>query len=194
MSTLLALDIAILPPSLVWQRAVQLSAGLGADPAHHLILDESHLPHITLSQEFVRVDELDAVFERIDEALRAQPPLTLQVTGGARGGSSVWMAIEKAPLLAELHERIMHALVGLERPGAGPGAFFDGDARVGDVTWVSGYRLKSSFGAFTPHITLGHADELPVVEPITFIASTIAACHLGRFCSCRAVLRSWDLA
>ena len=73
----------------------------------------------------------------------------------------MWMAIEKTPALTELHERLMEALRGLERPGGGPAAFFGGDARVGDVMWVTGYRLKSSFGAFTPHITLGHGDEPP---------------------------------
>ena len=194
MSNILALDVAILPPAEVRQRAVQLSAAFANDPAHHLRLDDDHLPHITLSQEFVRVEELDAVFDRIDEALRGQPPLALQVTGGARGGHSIWMAIERTPALTELHERIMHALVGLDRPGGGPGAFFDGDARVGDVMWVTGYRLKSSFGAFTPHITLGHGNEPPAIEPLTFTAPTVAACHLGRFCSCRRVLRSWELA
>jgi len=191
---ILALDVAILPPAEVRQRAVQLSAALGNDPAHNFTLDDEHLPHITLSQEFVRVEELDAVFERIHEALRGQAPLTLHVTGGAKGGHSLWMAIEQTPELTELHERVMEALRGLDRPGGGPGAFFEGDARVGDVVWVTGYRLKSSFGAFTPHITLGHGDEPPAIEPMTFTATTVAACHLGRSCSCRRVLRNWELA
>lgn len=194
MSRLLALDVAILPPPEVRERAIQLSAALPDDPEHHLRLDEEHLPHITLSQEYVRVDELEAVFERVDEALRGQPRLTLQVTGGGKSGSSVWMTVERTPALTELHERVMHALLGLDRPGGGPGAFFDGDARVGDVLWVAGYRLKSSFGAYTPHITLGTGGDPPAIEPMTFLASTIAACHLGRYCSCRRVLRSWELA
>ena len=194
MSKLLALDVAILPPPDVRRRAIELSAALGNDPAHNLTLDEDHLPHITLSQEFVRVEELDPIFGKIDEALRGQPPLTLTIAGGARGEHSIWMAVEKTPELDALHERGMHALRGYDRQGGGPGAFFDGDARVADVMWVTGYRLKSSFHHFTPHITLGHGDEPPGIEPITFTATTVAACHLGRFCSCRQVLRSWVLA
>ena len=116
------------------------------------------------------------------------------VMWAAKGSHSLWMAIEQTPELTELHERVMEALRGFDRPGGGPGAFFEGDARVGDVVWVTGYRLKSSFGAFTPHITLGHGDEPPAIEPMTFTATTVAACHLGRFCSCRRVLRSWELA
>jgi len=59
--------------------------------------------------------------------------------------------------------------------------------------WVTGFRLKSAFGAFTPHITLGHGEHLPEIEPFEFEATTIAACHLGRFCTCRKVLREWRL-
>jgi hypothetical protein len=58
---------------------------------------------------------------------------------------------------------------------------------------VSGFRRKSSFRAFNPHITLGHGKRAPVVEPFAFDATTIAACHLGRFCTCRQVLRAWEL-
>lgn len=193
MSKLLALDIAMLPPPAVRQRAVQLSAMLPADESHDLRLDADHLPHITLTQQFVRVDELDAMFERVDEALRGQPPLTIHVTGGGKGASSVWMAVERTEAIATLHERLMDALRGFERPGGPPAAFFAGDARVGDVAWVTGYRLKSSLSAYTPHITLGHASDPPPVDPFTFTATTVAACHLGRFCSCRHVLRTWEL-
>jgi 2'-5' RNA ligase len=193
MSQLLAVDVAVLLPPDVRQRAIDLSAALPAGESHGLRLDAGHLPHITLTQMFVRADELETAFERIDEVLRTQAPLTLHVTGGGSGGSAVWMAIDRTPALAQLHERVMEALRGLERPGGTAAAFFEGEARVGDVVWVTGYRLKASLAAFTPHVTLGHAGTPPVIEPFTFEATTVAACHLGRFCSCRAVLRSWEL-
>lgn len=191
---LLALDVALLLPPEVRQRAIHLSASLSSDPSHDLRLDEEHLPHVTLTQQFVRADELDPALERVDEALCGQQRLTVRVTGGAKGGQSVWMGIERTQALTELHERVMEALRGFERPGGTPGAFFDGDARVGDLVWVTGYRLKSSFGAFTPHITLGHGVDPPRIEPFSFETTRVAACHLGRFCSCRRVLRSWELA
>ena len=193
MSTLLALDIAVLTPPDASERAARLNATLPADQSQGLRLDATHLPHITLTQQFVRRDELDAIFERLDEALRGQPPMTIHVTGGGMGASSVWMTVERTAAIAWLHEHLMEALRGFERPAGGPAVFFDGDARVGDVTWVTGYRLESSLSAYTPHITLGHASEPPHVDPCTFEATTVAACHLGRFCSCRHVLRSWEL-
>lgn len=193
MSKLLALDVAILLPPDAAERAIQLSATLPVGQSQGLRLDAERRPHITLTQQFVRVDELDAIFERVDEALRGQQPMAIRVTGGGKGASSVWMAIERTPSISRLHERLMETLHAFERPGGGPAAFYEGDARGGDVAWVTRYRRSSSLGAYTPHITLGHAGEPPRIEPFTFEATTVAACHLGRFCSCRRVLRRWEL-
>jgi len=192
-SKLLAIDVAVLPTPAVRERAVELSASLPASESHGLRLDDEHLPHITLSQHFIRADERDLAFEKIDEVLRRQKPLKLAITGGGKSSSAVWMTVEKTPQLQQLHERLMEALRGVERAGATPAAFFGGDARMGDVLIVASYRVNSSFAGFAPHITLGHASEPPVIERMSFQTSIIAACHLGRFCSCREILRSWTL-
>lgn len=194
MLDLLALDVAILPPADVRRRAIQLSAALPDTDFEGLRLDEAHLPHVTLTQQFVRAGDLDRIGERLDLVLRTQPPIGVHVTGG--GGtraSTVWMAIARTDALASLHERLMEALREFEEAGGGPAAFVDDDARLADVAWVAGYRVKSSFLSYAPHITLGHAGEPPRIEPFTFDAATVAACHLGRFCTCRRVLRQWEL-
>ena len=189
---LIAIDVALLPPPAVTARAIDISARLPAGE-DGFRLDADHHPHVTLTQQFVRVNELEEALSHVDGVLRDQPKLTLSVTGGGQGSSSVWMAIELSPAIADLHQRLMDALRGLERADGGPGAFFDHDARVRDVLWVAGYRLKSSFGSFTPHITLGHGQEPPWIEPFSFEATTAAVCQLGKFCTCRRVLRQWTL-
>ena len=193
MSDLIALDVAILPPPGVTSRAVEISASLPAEESQGLRLDESHLPHITLTQMFARTNELDEVFARVDEVVRTFKPLTLRITGGGQGTHSVWMDVDKTPALMQLHEQLMEALRGLERTDGGTGAFFDEDARLRDVLWVAGYRLKSSFHHYTPHITLGHGSQPPAIEPSGFEADTVAVCHLGKFCTCRQVLREWRI-
>jgi hypothetical protein len=192
-SKLLALAVALLPTPAVREQAVELSAALPPNESHGLRLDDEHLPHITLTQQFIRAEEREVAFEKIDDVLRGQKPLRLTVSGGGKGSSAVWMAVEKTPQLQTLHERLMEALRGVERAGATPHAFFGGDARMGDVLLVSTYRANESFAGYTPHITLGHAAHPPVVERVSFQASMVAACHLGRFCSCRQILRSWTL-
>jgi 2'-5' RNA ligase len=192
-SDLIALDVAVLPPPGVSTRAIAISASLPAEGFQGLRLDESHLPHITLTQMFARANELDEVLTRVDQVVRGYKPLLLRITGAGQGSSSVWMEIEKTPALIQLHEELMAALRGLERPDGGTGAFVDEDARLRDVLWVTSYRLKSSFHHYTPHITLGHGAEPPAIEPGGFEADTVAVCHLGKFCTCRTVLKQWKL-
>ena len=194
MEKLLAIDVAILPPADVSTRAVELNASMTGEGAQDLHLDAEHLPHITLTQLFVREDELDVAADHIGAVLRGQPLLRVQVSGVVRSGHTLSMAIERTPALVGLHEQLMEALRGVERPAATPAAFFAGDARIADVLWVSGYRLKSSFGEYLPHITLGHGEAPPAIEPFAFDATTVAACHLGKFCTCRRVLRTWPLS
>jgi 2'-5' RNA ligase len=191
--TLIALDVAVLPPPGVTARAIAASAALPPHEFQGLRLDDEHLPHITLTQMFARANELDEVLARVDDVVRGVRPMTLRVAGGGQGTKSVWMEVEKTPALMQLHEALMEALRGLERPDGGTGAFFDPDARVRDVLWVTGYRLKSSFHHYTPHITLGHGTEAPAIEPFSFEANTVAVCHLGKFCTCRHVRRTWSL-
>ena len=187
-----AIDIAILPPPGVAERAVALSAALPSAESQGLLLGPEYLPHITLTQQFVSRDSLDSVLATVDLVLRDRSSLRLRMTGGARGSNSVWMAIERTPALVGLHEELLRATLSFEVQDGNTTAFFGGDARERDVQWVREYRQSSSFDRFTPHITLGHAATPPFVEPIHFVATRIAVCHLGRFCTCRRVIRAWE--
>jgi 2'-5' RNA ligase len=188
-----AIDIAILPPADVSARAIELSAALPARESQGLRLGADHLPHITLTQQFVPSESVDVVLEEVDRVLRNYEPLHLRVAGGGTGSNSVWMSIERSPELAGLHEQLMKVTAPFETTAGDVSAFFGKDARDRDTRWVREFRRESSFHRFTPHITLGHASQPPVVEPMDFVATTIAVCHLGRFCTCRRILRQWEL-
>jgi 2'-5' RNA ligase len=190
---LLAIDVAILPPLDVAQQAIALSAALPRAESQGLRLDNDHLPHITLSQHFITAAGLESALSAIGEVVRGMEPLPLRVRGGGQGSSSVWMAVDRTPALQRLHADVMVAVEPFERTGGAADAFHGGDARPRDIEWVSSFRRESAFDRFTPHITLGHAARPPHVEPFPFTAVIVAACHLGRFCTCRHVLRSWSL-
>jgi 2'-5' RNA ligase len=192
----IAIDIAILPPADVSARAIALSAALPADESQGLLVGVDRLPHITLTQQFVPSESLDPLLAQIDRLVRNFEPVPLRVTGGGKGSSglsSVWMTIERTPALANLHAQLLQAAEPFEVTTGDAAAFFGEDARDRDVGWVRAFRRESSFDRFTPHITLGHASEPPTVELMEFVATTIAVCHLGRFCTCRKLFRAWDL-
>ena len=187
----IAVDIAILPPSDVSERAIALSAALPASESQGLLLGADHLPHITLTQQFVPVERLEAFIAHLDGVLRNVEPLSLRVTGGGRGSNSVWISIDRTPVLVTLHEQLLRTTEPFEVTHGDASSFFGESARERDVRWVREFRRESSFERFTPHITLGHASEPPAVEPLDFVATRIAVCHLGRFCTCRRIIREW---
>jgi len=193
MSAALAIDIAILPPADVSQRAIELSAQLPRDESEGLLLGPEYLPHLTLLQQFVAAADVPALLDLIGLSTQAFSTMPVRVAGGATGSRSVWMDVEPTPALVDLHRHVLDVSAPFDAHVGNHQAFFGGDARARDEQWVTGYRTASSGARFRPHITLGHAARPPAIEPFTFEASTIAACHLGRFCSCRRVLRAWTL-
>jgi 2'-5' RNA ligase len=97
---LVALDVAILPPPDVMARAIAYSAALPGEGSELLRLDAQHLPHITLTQHFVKYDELDGAYAEIDELLERQRPLHITITGGGQSAHTLWMTVERTPQLS----------------------------------------------------------------------------------------------
>jgi hypothetical protein len=198
-----AIAIAILPPADVTARAVALSAALPAGESQGLLLGGERLPHITLTQQFVPSESLQALLAQIDPVAGGHSRLRLRVAGGGKGSNSVWMAVERTTELVTLHEQLMDVTEPFETADGDASAFLEDagpaapeartPARDRDVRWVREFRRESSFERYRPHITLGHASEPPVIDRFDFVATTIAVCLLGRFCTCRRIIRTWEL-
>jgi 2'-5' RNA ligase len=185
----------MLPPPSITRLAIELSAALPKEESQGLLLGaDDYLPHITLLQQFVSADAMSTFLDRVGEVVQRQRAMRLRVTGGGMGSSSVWMSIERTPALVDLHSSVLDAALPFDRAIGDASAFVGNDGRDRDVQWVMGYRTSSSGPSFQPHITLGHAARPPAIEAVDFEAATIAACHLGRFCSCRRVLSTCALA
>ena len=195
MSILIAIDVALLLPEAVNERAKAVNAPLLAQRPDGFRFDDTHLPHITLAQQFIRRVNLPALIERIDPILRDALPLLLRVIGVGSSGTATHFAIEPTPDLQKLHEALLDAALPLEEAGGGAEAFYSDRqlARESDVTWVSQFRSHSSYARFSPHITLGIGPPPEFREPFEFTADRVALCHLGRFCTCRMILREWRL-
>ena len=199
-SPLLALDVALRLPSSVEKAVRQLNDTLNAPPTGFRF-DATHLPHITLVQQFSPVDEVDAVAEAIRSIVSVHPPLRLATATLTRGGTATALTLTPTPSLNALHRRLMNQLAAFDIGAGDERAFTDADAdaqkaepaRAHDVAWVTRFRTEAAYDAFDPHITLGVGVIDAAAPSITFEASTVALCALGRFCTCRQVLKSWEL-
>ncbi len=193
--TILAIDVAVLVPDPVAAVAAETSRRLAARHREALRLDDAHHPHITLAQQFIDESRLPELLEELDRLLRHEPGLALRVAGAAADHGTIALTVDESPDLQRLHESIMDAIEPFESPDGGPDAFqSQGETIRGeDVEWVRNYREDSAYAHYRPHVTLGHGVRAPLVEPIEFRAARVAVCRLGRFCTCRAILREWPL-
>lgn len=193
--SVLAIDVAILVPDAVGRAAREVSRALSAGRPDALRLDRTHLPHITLAQQFVERSRLPELNEQLDRLLRHEPDLRLRIPAAEINHGTVAFLLDESPDLQRLHESIMDVVEPFESPEGGSDAFeADGETiRPQDVDWVRNYREDAAYTHYRPHVTLGHGDRTPPVDPIEFRAGRVAVCRLGRFCTCRAIVREWTL-
>ncbi len=191
---LLALDVALLPPAACRPRLSALNAALDPPP-RGFRFDATHLPHVTLAQQFVAADRLDDLVRRLADLVRGTAPLRLRSTGLSRGRTTSSLRLAPTAALASLHAGVMDALLPFE---AGPGdasAFHSNGEppRPADLEWVTRFREHASHADFDPHITLGVGAAPGADATLDAVADRVALCHLGRYCTCRRALAEWTL-
>ena len=190
----IAIDVAILLPPPARAVAERLNAAFDHAPDAGFRFDATHHPHVTLSQHFVRRGRLAEVRRLAGGAMDGLGPLEVRVTGARAGRTSQVLAVEASAPLRRLHERLMDAL--RDEEVAGDAAAFQADgapARPADVAWVAGFRGRSSYARYDPHVTVGIGPRPLSAAPFRFAAEEIALCRLGRFCTCRDRLAGWTL-
>ena len=189
-----AVDVAILLPPPARAVVERLNAGFDHAPDAGFRFDAAHHPHVTLSQHFVRRDRLAEVRRLAGGVVDALERFEVRVTGARAGRTSQVLAVEASAPLRRLHERLMDAMRGEEV--AGDAAAFQADgapARPADAVWVAGFRERSSYARYDPHVTVGIGRRPLSAAPFRFRVEEIALCRLGRFCTCRDRLAGWAL-
>ena len=191
-----AIDIALLLPDSLARSLTALNRTLRTPPdGFHF--DSTHLPHLTLVQQFARQKDLAAITGVVGDVVRHQVPLALATTHISCARSST-LGIGLTDELATLHRHLMEGLEPFRDESDGDdehqGFWTDGDGpRPADIEWVATFRERSAFHRFDPHITIGVGALAVRLAPTPFAAAQIAMCQLGRFCTCRRVLQAWTL-
>ena len=190
----IAVDVAILLSGAARAVVERLNAGFDHAPAAGFRFGASCHPHVTLSQHFVRRERLFLVRRLVGGVVGRLDPFELQVTGARPGRTSQVLTVEASAPLGHLHERLMDALRNEEVAGDAAAFQADGEpARPADVTWVEGFRERSSYSNYDPHVTVGIGPRALSAAPFRFPVEEVALCRLGRFCTCRDRLASWTL-
>ncbi|MBU1038666.1 2'-5' RNA ligase family protein [Patescibacteria group bacterium] len=185
----LAIDIVLLPPEEVMDKAIAINNQLSGDAIRLNKLD--CLPHISLCMGVVREEDLEKVKQIINQIGQNYKPLPLTIN--KIDGKHVCFEIVNTKELQSLHEAIMTKLEPYLSYNSTVDCFLGEEINERTLCWVNNYKEKSSFSNFYPHITLGKYEIEGKDESIYFTASKLAVCHLGNYCTCRKILHSVDL-
>ena len=196
----IAVDVALLPSETMIDSAIETNRKLHGQSHNGIVLNKDNcLPHVSLAMGCVRKGDIGRI-EEILRAVAAQcPHQELKVIGivvhtNSEGRKVSLLQIEANETLQSLHEALMQKLA----------AYFSYDVAAemvlsaqsvdsATLSWIKNYRRKSSFGGFSPHITVGYGQLDGVYGPTEFTASRLALCHVGNHCTCRQVIVSAEL-
>ena len=197
--TRLAVDVVLLPDPVVAEQAMAINHSLVERFGSEIVLDaETCLPHISLAMGCIDPKDLDAIGRILRQLALENPPEELTVIGvavitHARGRKVSSLLIDKTEPLQRLHEEVMGRLSPFfTYDVTGPMLYGKGPISDTTLAWIRNFSCKSSLDFFWPHITLGYGEAPAIDQPVSFVAPSLALCHLGNHCTCRRVL--WTAA
>ena len=185
----IAIDVVLLPPKNIMDKAIEINKKFADDPIE--LNKENCLPHISLCMGVLEEENLPKIEEIINEISKQFSKLFLTID--KISSKHVCFEIKNNETLQKLHEEIMTKLSSyLSYDATTDMCFFPPPVIEKTLTWINNYR-NTSFEKFYPHITLGISKVKDKELNIEFIASKLAVCHLGNYCTCRKVIISSDL-
>lgn len=205
-----AINILLEPDATMLQHAEDNNARLRAVFPQGFALDESHRPHITMIQRFVRTADLDKVYAAARQVLAAANlnAMKLEATqyyyipSGPIGLAGI--VAKPTPELLQLQADIIAAVTPYTVE-TGPIAAFTAshgdpalDAQL--IEYVSTFVPKKTGEHYSPHVTTGVAprDYLDKMlaepfEPFTFSPASAAVYQIGPFGTAAKKLKALDL-
>lgn len=205
-----AIDIALEPDATMLQHAKDANARLLKSFPKGFTLDETHHPHVTMLQQFVRTDDLDKVFVAANAVLAKEKPTSWTLKAfkyyyipsppiGLAG-----LVVEPTEDLHRLQDKLIKAVEPYTVKTGTPAAFFseeDGrDIQKFLIEYVADFTTIAAGKHFNPHVTIGVGTETylndMLAEPFdsfTFSATGASVYQLGSFGTARKELKALPL-
>jgi hypothetical protein len=209
MEPLIAIDVLVEPDATMIAAAHAVNARLREVYPEGYSLDESHAPHITLLQRYVREPDLGRVTAAVAQVLLETDPRALQMRAIGyeyvvwAGVALTGIAVERSPDLVRLHERITEAVAPFAVSGGTSAAFAQGPGssaiNAETMAYVENFVPKVSGANYAPHVTVGVGPEsfgrelnAGGLTPFMFGARGVAVYRLGDFGTAQKRLWGWD--
>ena len=214
MTHLTAIDILIEPDQAALERAAEYNKHLRAQYAEGFALDDSHRPHITLLQRYVRTTELESVFAAIEQVLQAHDIAALSFRAAELrhipvvaipGVGIAAIVVSPSPAVLQLQAALIDAIGPFVAAGGTAEAFEttpqNPEINADTLVYVEKFVPDHSGANYVAHMTVGLAplDSLGQIEALpfdhfTFSPQAFAVFKLGNNGTARRQLKAWPAA
>ena len=202
-----AIDIALEPDATMVQQAMAANARLRKSFPKGFALDETHHPHISMLQQFVRTDDLDKVFATANAVMAKEKPTAWTLKAfkyyyiPAPPIGLAGIVVEPTEDLHRLQDELITAVKPFTVKTGSPAAFFSDeggrDIQKFLIDYVANFVTDAAGTRFNPHVTIGVGTEeylnKMLAEPFasfTFSAAGASVYQLGSFGTARKELRA----
>ena len=202
-----AIDIALEPDATMIQHAKDANARLLKSFPKGFALDETHHPHVSMLQQFVRTDDLDKIFAAANAIVVKEKPTAWTLKAFKyyyipdRQFGLAGIVAEPTEDLHRLQDELIAAVKPYTVKTGTPAAFYSEvggrDIQKSLIEYVA-YFVKIAAGKrFNPHVTIGVAMEKylnkMLAEPFpsfTFSPAGASVYQLGSFGTARKELKA----
>jgi hypothetical protein len=212
MSDLTAIDILINPDEEAMKRAREVNERLleSVPLPKGWALDDTHQPHITTLQRYVRTDQLNRLYDSVEKvtaetdlgSLSYRAAKITHADWGFPGIAPTVLQVEVSPPVLDFQAGLLMAIDPFVGSGGTAEAFVaDPGEEISPtiVEWVEKFVPDQvGEGNYFPHLTVGVAtfDDLEVIEAEPFDAfpvhpASVAIYHLGNNGTARKLLKQW---
>src|SRR5271169_1858474 len=205
-----AIDIALEPDATMVQHAMDANARLRKSFPKGFALDETHHPHISMLQQFVRTDDLDKVYAAANAVLAEEKPTAWALKAfkyyyipsppiGLAG-----IVVEPTEDLHRLQDELIKALEPYTvKTGTAAACYSDDGGRDIQpflISYVENFVRDAAGKRFNPHVTIGVGTEKYLNEmlaqpfaSLTFSPAGASVYQLGDFGTARKELKALTL-
>jgi hypothetical protein len=211
-SELTAIDVLINPDEATIERAREVNARMLKSMPEGWVLDDTHQPHITTLQRYVRTAELDQVYDAVEKTIADSDMASLSyevvkiahADWGFPGYGPTVLQVQVSEEVLDFQAKLVAAVAPFVESGGTAAAFMaDPGEEISPtiIKWVEAYvPAQIGEGNYFPHLTVGVAkfDDLKVIEaepfePSPVHAAGVAVYHLGNNGTARKLLKGWSL-
>jgi len=211
MTDLTAIDILIEPDAAALGHAAAQNDRLRVEYPAGFALDDTHQPHITLLQRYVRSADLNSVLSAVENVIRSRDVSQLSFQAIAirhipvaaiPGVGIAAIVVSPSPEVLQLQNDLINVLKPFIASGGTADAFEtsqqDADINTDTIEYVERYVPDHSGSNYVAHLTVGLAPigflgqmEAEGIETFTFHPSAIAIFKLGNNGTARKKLKAW---